>query len=416
RTWLIKELTANEGYFTLGLQALESLGWIQKENKDSYLLTKQAEPDLFSMNLTSLYAVPPEKLLQDELQQEQFLEKTTQILPHCSTKTSLSGKLLDGALVVPLLLALKQLGMPDSFRGFKKLPHNLRQEIESLFFQKQWIEGSNRKWQLTKPGEEVFNKTGVLAIAASYRPMLFKMDQLLFGDTTSLFIRNQQVEESHVDRLLNVIGSGYQHGRYFKDAEAEVLKIFNQFPLKKQPKAIADMGCGDGAFLKQLYEAIKSKSERGKHLKKFPLTLLGIDYNQTALKATEANLLGLPCETLLGDINDPAMLLQNLSKLGFSSGEEILHVRSFLDHNFSFDSSLAADDSLKVLSTGEQGWHVDRCGSLINSLQVLSMWKTHLKSWAQVLDRESLLVLEAHSLSPLESCRQLEVSESFYFD
>ncbi len=30
RIWLIKELTANEGYFTLGLQALESLGWIKK--------------------------------------------------------------------------------------------------------------------------------------------------------------------------------------------------------------------------------------------------------------------------------------------------------------------------------------------------------------------------------------------------
>ncbi|MCP5006098.1 MAG: class I SAM-dependent methyltransferase, partial [Planctomycetes bacterium] len=212
------------------------------------------------------------------------------------------------------------------------------------------------------------------------------------------------------------IGSGYQHGRYFKDAEAEVLKIFNQLPLKKQPKAIADIGCGDGSFLKQLDEAIKTKTERGKYLKKFPLTLLGIDYNRTALKEAEANLQGLPCQTLMGDINDPARLLQDLSKLGFSGGEEILHVRSFLDHNFSFDSSLAVDDSLKVLSTGEQDWHVDQHGNLVSSLEVLSRWKAHLKSWAQVLDKGALLVLEAHSLSPGESRRQLEVSESLYFD
>ncbi|MCP5002476.1 MAG: GNAT family N-acetyltransferase, partial [Planctomycetes bacterium] len=416
RVRLIQKLKANEGYFTLALQALEALGLLQKEGKDSYLLTKQAEPDLFSLNLTSLYAVPPEKLLQDETLQKQFLEKITEVLPHCSTKTSLSSKLLEGALVVPLLLALKQLRMPDSFRGFKKLPHNLRQEIESLFFQKQWIEGSKRKWQLIKPGEEIFNKTGVLAIAASYRPMLFKMDQLLFGDTASLFSRNQQGEESYVDRLLNVIGSGFQHGRYFKDAEAEVLKIFNQLHLKKQPRAIADIGCGDGAFLKRLYEVIKRKSERGKYLKEFPLNLLGIDYNRTALKATEANLQGLPCQTLLGDINDPARLLEDLSKLGFSRGEDILHVRSFLDHNFSFDSSLAVDDSLKVISKGEQGWHVDQDGNLVNSLEVLSRWEVHLKSWAQVLGQGGLLVLEAHSLSPRESRRQLEVSESLYFN
>ncbi|MCP5005347.1 MAG: GNAT family N-acetyltransferase, partial [Planctomycetes bacterium] len=201
-----------------------------------------------------------------------------------------------------------------------------------------------------------------------------------------------------------------------KDAEAEVLKIFNQRPLNKQPKAIADIGCGDGAFLKQLYEAIKSKSERGKYLKKFPLTLLGIDYNRTALIEADANLLGLPCQTLMGDINDPARLLQDLSKLGFSVGEDILHVRSFLDHSFSFDSSLAVDDSLKVLSTDEQGWHVDRHGNLVSSLEVLSRWKSHLKSWAQVLNSGGLLVLEAHSLSPGESRRHMDASESFYFD
>ncbi|MCP5004756.1 MAG: type I polyketide synthase, partial [Planctomycetes bacterium] len=174
--------------------------------------------------------------------------------------------------------------------------------------------------------------------------------------------------------------------------------------------------CGDGSFLKQLYEAIKTKTERGKYLKEFPLALLGIDYNRTALKEAEANLQGLPYQTLLGDINDPARLLQDLSKRGFSRGEEILHVRSFLDHNFSFDSSLATDDSLKVLSKGEKGWHVGRQGNLVNSLQVLSMCKAHLNSWAQVLDQGGLLVLEAHSLSPGESRRQLEVSESFYFD
>ncbi|MCP5006308.1 MAG: hypothetical protein GY941_20575, partial [Planctomycetes bacterium] len=67
-------------------------------------------------------------------------------------------------------------------------------------------------------------------------------------------------------------------------------------------------------------------------------------------------------------------------------------------------------------SKGEQGWHVDRHGNLVSSLEVLSRWKVHLKSWAQVLDQGSLLVLEAHSLSPRESCRHLEVSESFYFD
>ncbi|MCP5005244.1 MAG: GNAT family N-acetyltransferase, partial [Planctomycetes bacterium] len=416
RTWLIKELTANEGYFTLALQALETLGWIQKVGNDSYLLNKQAEPDLFSLNLTTLYAVSPENLLQDNTLQKQFLEKIAEMLLHCSPQATLSGKLLEGAVIVPLLLALKQLGLPGSFRDFNKLPHKLRQEIEALFFQREWIKGSKGKWTFTEPGKEIFNKTGVLAIGPSYRPMLFRMDQLLFGDSTSVFNRNQLGEESHVDRLLNVSGSGYQHVRYFNDAEAGVITIFNQFPLKNQPRAIADMGCGDGSFLKQLYEAIKTKTERGKHLEEFPLTLLGIDYNGAALKAAETNLRGLPYQTLSGDINDPDRLIEDLTRLGFSGGDEVLHVRSFLDHNLTLDSLEAGDRSLKTLSMGERGWHVGQDGNLVDSLEVLSRWKTHLKSWAQVLDRGSLLVLEAHSLSPQERCRQLEVSEIFYFD
>ncbi|MCP5007601.1 MAG: hypothetical protein GY941_27250, partial [Planctomycetes bacterium] len=416
RTWLIEKLKANEGYFTLALQTLESLGWLHTEGDDSYLLTKQAEPDLFSLNLTSLYAVPPEKLLQDSALQKQFLEKIAEVLPHCSPQATLSGKLLEGAVIVPLILALRQIGIPDSLKNFKALPYILRQEIELLFFQREWIKGSKGKWAFTEPGKEIFNKTGVLAIGPSYRPMLFRMDQLLFGDSASVFNRNQLGEKSHVDRLLNVAGSGYQHVRYFKDAEAEVITIFNQLPLKNQPRAIADMGCGDGSFLKQLYEAIQTRTERGKHLEEFPLTLIGVDYNRAAIKATETNLRGLPYQTLSGDINDPDRLIEDLTRLGFSGGDEVLHVRSFLDHNFTFDSSEAGDRSLKTLSMGERGWHVDQDGNLVSHLRILSRWKEHLKTWSAVPGHGGLLVLEAHSLSPWESRSHLDASESFYFD
>src|SRR5262245_45262848 len=53
RTWLIKELKANAGYFTIALEALQYAGWLEK-NRDAYRLTSKVE-DCPELEFTSLY-------------------------------------------------------------------------------------------------------------------------------------------------------------------------------------------------------------------------------------------------------------------------------------------------------------------------------------------------------------------------
>ena len=62
RKWLITELKANAGYFTIGLEALEFLGWLEKNGVDCYRLTTTANGNCMP-GLTPLYAVEPLELV-----------------------------------------------------------------------------------------------------------------------------------------------------------------------------------------------------------------------------------------------------------------------------------------------------------------------------------------------------------------
>lgn len=51
------------------------------------------------------------------------------------------------------------------------------------------------------------------------------------------------------------------------------------------------MGCGNGAFIKHIFEVIEYHTLRGKILDEYPLLLVGADFNQAALKVTRGNLI-----------------------------------------------------------------------------------------------------------------------------
>ena len=100
-------------------------------------------------------------------------------------------------------------------------------------------------------------------------------------------LRSADGHELHVDRVLNVIGSGYMHKRYFDDMmNVFVHKIFNSEPLSEQPTVVADMGCGDGTLLKTIFDFIKVKTARGKQLDRYPLKMMGVDFSHQSLKET----------------------------------------------------------------------------------------------------------------------------------
>ena len=120
-------------------------------------------------------------------------------------------------------------------------------------------------------------------------PLFNKNDSLLFGKTKNILNRDKNGNEKHVNRKMNVWGSGGAHKLYFEKIDEIVVEIFNR-PIELQPKGIADMGCGDGTLLIHLYKLIKEKTTRGQRLQDYPLHIIGADFNDEALEVTGTNL------------------------------------------------------------------------------------------------------------------------------
>src|SRR5689334_8014379 len=66
RAGLAGELGANAGYLAVALHALESLGWIERNAAgDAVRLTGAAKSEAFDLDLTALYAIEPQRLIDD---------------------------------------------------------------------------------------------------------------------------------------------------------------------------------------------------------------------------------------------------------------------------------------------------------------------------------------------------------------
>jgi hypothetical protein len=196
-----------------------------------------------------------------------------------------------------------------------------------------WVERDRDRVHLTPCGLYAAQIGTSYGVTVSYLPLLNVLSTLLFGNP-----RIQRFDETGsellVNRGMNVWGSGGAHKTYFRKVDEIIVEIFNR-PLDQQPEGICDMGCGDGTLLEHLYCVVKSQTDRGSVLDEHPLLLVGVDFNKVARRITKQTLrrAGIPSYFVIGgDINRPAQLASDLEALGHDV-HNLLHVRSFLDHN-----------------------------------------------------------------------------------
>ncbi|MBW4594596.1 MAG: SDR family NAD(P)-dependent oxidoreductase [Brasilonema angustatum HA4187-MV1] len=415
---MVKRLNANSGHLQVALRILRSLHWLAVDGDGKYSLTDKAKADQeIPLDITDIFSLPIEAYLktgQPRNLLRPWLDRSRQ-------KWQLSDPLLvdflDGILLITILNALNQIfSIKNSIDWIKKLPEPVKTEIIELFQQRRWCEYRKNQLFLTKAGQFILDRVLITAITASYKPMLSQMKELLFGDSKRVFKRDVTGKELHLDRTLNVVASGFQHEKYFADLEEIIIAIFNLTPYEQQPKYVADMGCGDGTLLKRIYQTIKDKSARGKVLHQYPLWVIGCDYNQESLQATERNLTKIPHLTLQGDIGEPVKLVEDLQKLGIKDPENILHVRSFLDHDRPFipTKDIAREQGRAHLPY--QCVSVDKSGSLISPPTAVQSLVEHLERWAEIVNHHGLIILEVHSLDPEVVYTFLDRCENLHFD
>jgi hypothetical protein len=175
------------------------------------------------------------------------------------------------------------------------------------------------------------------------------------------------------------------------------------------------MGCGDGSFLEHLYSVVKSRTARGQALDKHPLVLVGVDFNKVARRVAKQTLrrAGIPaCHVIAGDINRPAQLAGDLEGLGLDI-HDLLHVRSFLDHNRPYvPLANYAPGGRKGRSSGAFA----HLGQEILPDELEENLVRHLRRWAPYVGRFGLLVLELHTLPPELTAANLARTPAVAYD
>ncbi len=246
---------------------------------------------------------------------------------------------LDGVVIAPSMVALARSGilaqLAQGPAEIAALPGNRASLgcIFDLLAVQGWVIRQKNTVALTSAGRYAAQIATSYGVTVSYYPLFDNLNILLFGNPRIPRVDDSGVELL-VNRAMNVWGSGGAHTTYFKKVDEIIVEIFDR-PLNQQPRGICDMGCGDGTFLQHLYQVVKERTERGRVLDKQPLVLVGADFNRVARRVCKQRLrqAGIPgCHVIPGDINRPALLAGDLEEIGVDI-HDLLHVRSFLDHN-----------------------------------------------------------------------------------
>jgi hypothetical protein len=431
----------NRGYLHVALRLLACFGWLREQSsvQRSYELTPEgsialsAAPALYDEVVSF---APKAIFLEDFLygsSDQPVLPSLREIVSRAKSRWGLGGDAdpvtakvydqirnhLDGMVVGPAMVALARGGVLTQLeRGPVSIDSIAANQgslacIFDLLATQGWIVREQDRVQLTACGHYAAQIATSYGVTVSYLPTFNALHTLLFGNPRTPRLDDNGVELM-VNRGMNVWGSGGAHKTYFKKVDEIVVEIFNR-PINQQPQGICDMGCGDGSFLEHLYFTVKNHTARGAMLDQHPLILVGADFNKVARRVAKQTLkkAGIPTfHVIPGDINRPAQLAGDLEELGLDI-HDLLHVRSFLDHNRPYIAPANyVSGSRTARSTGAFAYF----GEDIPADELEENLVRHLRRWAPYVGRFGLLVLELHTLPPPITAANLERTPAVAYD
>ncbi|MDR7370334.1 class I SAM-dependent methyltransferase [Flavobacterium aquidurense] len=438
---LVTVFKANEGYLNVGLRILASQGFLDYEvdNKTQEITVLVNENTKIAFSMFHLYEDVVDLLqfstqFHPRLFENEPFEKLNIIFEKYTRKYGIEPsddirtktihyqilQHIEGHLIGPTIVRLAMNGMfhkyfmETSFRPeeFHKSPENFK-KILDFFVHLGWFLEKNGNYQFTEMGLFFAKRASAYGVTVSYLPTFAKIEELIFGDPNVLRMIADGENEIHVDREMNVWGSGGAHDTYFKVVDEIIIKLFNR-PIEEQPKGILDMGCGNGAFLQHIFEVIDRQTLRGKMLDEYPLFLVGADYNQAALKVTRANLIkaDIWAKVIWGDIGRPNILADDLKENYNIDLKDLLNVRTFLDHNRIWKNPKHIDENRVSKSTGAFAHR----GKRISNNHIEDNLLEHLQKWSPYVRKFGLLLIELHTINPKLAASNLGKTPATAYD
>ena len=424
---ITEEYQANDGYLNVALRSLASQGWLEMDIEDN-------ESVIYSVNESSEYAFSQcheytdlfdllvlsgsyhRRLFQEKPFREwlRIADKYQNEWPKKSSTNKLENSInhqiqkhIEGGLIGPTAVSLGMNGMfHNYFMQHSFHPSEFHEkdtsfaELLDFFSDLDWFGKKGDHYSFTSKGLFFAKRASAFGVTVSYNPTFRHLNELIFGNPLFLSNAGAHGEERHVDRVMNVWGSGGSHGTYFKQSDEIIIQKFNK-PLHEQPKGILDMGCGNGAYLIHLFEVIEKRTLRGQYLEEHPLFLVGVDYNREALKVSRQNLIkaDIWAKIIWGDIARPDLLAENLKENFDMNLQDLLNVRTFLDHNRPWSGVENMNETKNSSSCSSSGAFASKGKWLKNSIVAQNL-KEHFEKWKPFLLNHGLLVTELHTIPP----------------
>lgn len=264
-----------------------------------------------------------------------------------------------------------------------------------------WFEVSGDRAEVTPEGVLAVSFAGQYWYPMGYLETFLRVPELLFGEPAVTQARTERGEETHVDRGLDIRFSAGVFSRTCRAPFLDIaLPIFDAAPLEAQPASVVDTGCGDGTLLKVLYEGVRDRTVRGRHLERYPLVMVGAEPNVVAREAAAATLgaSAIPHHVVDGNVADPEGLGRTLRSIGVDP-EGALHVSKSVIHNRPF---VPPEDSegARRRPARTAGAFAAPDGSLVENRLLEQNLVEHFRRWRGAAGRHGLLVVEAHTVNP----------------
>ncbi len=441
---IVERTHGNPGYLRVALRLLASCGWLSQRPIESgrgaaYMLTPEGAlgirlaPALYSEVVSFM---PKAIFLEDFLfgtSDEPILPSLRELAAGSRVRWRIGSREdpagakvgeqirmhMDGMVIGPAMVALARGGilaqLEERFVNLAAIAANPASLgcIFDLLSTQGWIAFEHDSVGLTASGRYAAQIATSYGVTVSYLPLFKLVSTLLFGNPHVPRL-DESGAELLVNRGMNVWGSGGAHKTYFKRVDEIIVEIFNR-PLSAQPRGICDMGCGDGTFLEHLYWVVRKQTARGQVVDNHPLVVVGADFNKVARRVAKQTLrrAGIPAFHVIGgNINRPAQLASDLEQLGLDI-HDLLHVRSFLDHNRPY---IRPANGVKGNRIGRSTGAFAHLGEDIPADELEENLVRHLRRWAPYVGRFGLLVLELHTLPPEITAANLDRTPAVAYD
>ena len=435
---IVNQYDANEGYLNIALRVMCSQGWLDQElnnntntinyrtnnnSTDAFALVHLYEDAVNLLKYSDRFAI--DKMISTDafiVLERIFKKFESSYGLDVSDENSTNYQVLkhiEGIIAGPIIVLLGVNGlfhkyfMEASFTAeeYHKDPESFKKILDFLSHLG-WFNKKKNTYQFTDKGLFFAKRASAYGVTISYIPTFLQLDELIFGNPLVLKTESPNDTEKHVHREMNVWGSGGAHATYFKVIDKVIVDLFNK-PIDEQPKGILDMGCGNGAFIEHMFNVIEQQTLRGKLLDDYPLFLVGADFNKAALRVTRANLIkaDIWAKVIWGDIGRPDLLAEDLKDDYNIELNDLLNVRTFLDHNRIWENP-KQQNTVASKSSGAYAYIGERLNNNIVEASLLE----HFKKWKPFVEKFGLLIIELHTIDAKLTSKNLGKTAATAYD